>query len=335
MHEAMFYRADGGAAVVCGLCAHRCRIPAGRRGLCRVRENRSGRLEALSYGRLAAAHIDPIEKKPFFHVLPGSAAFSVATVGCNMTCRHCQNASLSQPDPAAPVPGREVAPEAVVAAARDGGCASIAYTYSEPTVFYEYARDIALRARAAGLRNLFVSNGYMSPEAADEASTWLDGANIDLKAFDDDFYREVCGARLAPVLDTIARLKERGVWIEVTTLIIPGYNDDTARLRELARYLAGLDPGLPWHLSAFFPTYRLTDAPPTTPEILRRAREIGREEGLRFVYTGNVPGEEGENTFCPSCGKVLIERLGYRSDPERLRGGVCPDCGEAIPGIWS
>nr|WP_051463170.1 AmmeMemoRadiSam system radical SAM enzyme [Deferrisoma camini] len=321
--------------VRCRLCHHRCRIAPARRGLCGVRENRDGSLVTLVYGRLVARNADPIEKKPLFHVAPGSMSYSIATAGCNFRCGHCQNYQISQAvTELGMLPGRFVPARAVVEDAVAAGCRSVAYTYTEPTVFFEYARDCMTLAHEAGLLNVFVTNGYMSPECLDALEGLLDAANVDLKAMTDGFYRSVCGARLQPVLDTIAELVRRGVWVEVTTLLIPGRNDSDDELREAARFLRGLSPDIPWHVTGFFPTYRLTDAPPTPAATLIRAWEIGLEEGLRFVYTGNRPGHGGEDTVCPSCGAVVLGRLGYavtarNLDPE----GRCRRCGAAVPGL--
>ncbi|RMG93083.1 MAG: AmmeMemoRadiSam system radical SAM enzyme [Candidatus Dadabacteria bacterium] len=319
----------------CRLCSHRCRIAPGRRGLCGVRENRDGTLFTLVYGRLVAANVDPIEKKPLFHVAPGSLSYSIATAGCNFRCLHCQNYSISQaPREGGSVPGRYVPAETVVREAVASGCASIAYTYTEPTIFFEYARECMTLAHGQGLLNVFVTNGYMTPECLDAADGLLDAANVDLKSMSDEFYRTVCGARLQPVLDTIRELARRGVWVEVTTLVIPGRNDAEAELREAARFLAGVSPEIPWHVTGFFPTYKLTDAPPTPASTLLRAWEIGREEGLRFVYTGNRPGRGGEDTVCPSCGETAVGRLGYALTRRNLTGdGRCGSCGARIPGL--
>jgi len=336
MVEAGFYECEEAGRLRCRLCAHSCSLGEGQVGLCGVREAREGVLYSLSYGRLAAAAVDPIEKKPFFHVLPGSKSFSVATPGCNMSCRHCQNAELSQgPREGRGIRGRFAAPEQIVEAAGSRGCRSIAYTYSEPTVFYEYARDIAGLAREKGLLNLFVTNGYISAEALRASVPWLNGANVDLKAFSDEFYRDVCGARLEPVLETIALMKELGIWVEVTTLLIPGYNDAPTELGRLAEFLAGLDPLIPWHVTAFRPTHKLLAPPPTSVEILLRARRIGRAAGLAYVYAGNVPGNEGECTDCPACGERLITRRGFAVEKIALRQGTCPSCAAAVPGIFA
>jgi len=340
MREAMLYEKLDDKAVRCHLCAHRCRIREGERGICEVRENREGILYSLVYGRLISQAVDPIEKKPLFHVRPGSQAFSIATVGCNFRCSFCQNYSISQlPRDHHVIEGRSVSPEEVVEAARRHRCDVIAYTYTEPTIFFEYTYDAARLAHEAGMLNVYVSNGYMTDEALDllaplKGDRLLDAANIDLKAFTDTFYRKQCGAHLQPVLDALISLKERGVWLEVTTLIVPTLNDSDDELREIAAFVAeGLGPDTPWHVSRFHPTYRLTDVPSTPASTLRRAREIGREAGLHYVYVGNVPGDEGETTYCPQCGERVIPRSGYRIGKLHLRDGHCANCGAEIPGI--
>lgn len=335
MNEALLYIELEDERLRCDLCAHHCLIPEGKRGLCGVRENREGKLYSLVYGKAIATHVDPIEKKPLFNFLPGSLAFSVATVGCNMTCLHCQNADISQtPRDSGRIMGEDISPERLVEAAREEGCRTIAYTYTEPTIFFEYALDTARLARDQGLKNIFVTNGYMTAEALEMIAPVLDAANLDLKSFRDDFYREICGARLQPVLDTIKRMHELGIWIEVTTLVIPGHNDSDQELESIARFLSGLSPEIPWHVSAYYPTYRLTSAPRTPVSTLRRAREIGLSAGLRYVYTGNIPGDDGENTFCHNCGKIIIERSGYRVGAVNIREGRCTFCGTPAAGIW-
>jgi pyruvate formate lyase activating enzyme len=340
MREALLYEPTNDGHVHCLLCAHGCRLAPGARGICGVRENRDGRLMSLVYGRLIAQAVDPIEKKPLFHFYPGSAAFSIATMGCNFACTFCQNADISQVSHLGGEPaGREVSPEAVVAAAERYGCRSIAYTYTEPTVFYEYAADVARLARERGLANVWVSNGYMSAEMLDQAlpaggAPLIDAANVDLKAFREAFYRAQCGARLAPVLDSLRALKARGVWLEVTTLVIPGLNDSEEELGEIAAFVRDeLGAETPWHVSRFHPTYRLTDRPPTPPATVRRAWEIGREAGLAYVYMGNLPGEDGEDTRCPACGATVIYRRGFAVSDNRLRGGACPECGAPVAGV--
>jgi pyruvate formate lyase activating enzyme len=336
MFPARFWESVEDQKVQCHLCAHECKIDPGKRGLCHVRENQEGSLVTLVYGKVIAEHIDPIEKKPLFHFLPGSRSYSIATVGCNFMCLHCQNYDISQypRQHEGKIIGQERTPQEIVSYALASRSSSISYTYTEPTIFMEYAQDVARLARKQGLRNVFVSNGFMTEPSAKALAEVIDGDNIDLKSFRDDFYRKVCKARLQPVLDTIARLKSLGVWLEVTTLIIPGLNDDVAELREIAQFIKGVHPGIPWHVTAFYPTYRMLDRPPTPVATLRQAREIGLKAGLRYVYTGNVPGEGGENTYCYNCGELLIERLGYTIRRYQLKDGMCPKCQSAIDGVW-
>jgi pyruvate formate lyase activating enzyme len=336
-HEARFWRAEGGdGRVRCGLCAQRCLIKPGAVGLCGVRRNEGGTLVTLVYGRAIAEHVDPIEKKPLFHLLPGTTSYSVATAGCNFRCRHCQNADISQlPHERGAVPGAELPPAEIVRRARAAGCASVSYTYTEPTVFFEYAAAAGRLAREAGLRNVFVTNGYTSPEPLREAAAWLDAANVDLKSFSDGFYKRICGARLRPVLDTLRLYRELGIWLEVTTLVIPGENDTDEDLAGCAGFIAReLGPEVPWHVSAFHPTYLLTGRPRTPVATLRRAAAIGRDAGLAFVYEGNVRGE-GETTPCPSCARPVLAREGFAVRENLLRDGRCPHCGAAVPGVWA
>jgi len=332
IREARFWhKLDG--LVQCSLCNQMCQIRPGKRGICGVRENREGTLMTLVYGNLIAANVDPIEKKPLFHFLPGSLSYSIATAGCNFRCLHCQNADISQaPRETGRVPGGFVPAEEVVADAHSYGCRSISYTYTEPTIFFEYAYDVAVLAKDSGLKNVFVSNGYMGKEAAEEIVPVLDAINVDLKG-DDQFYRKVCGAKLDPVKQNIKHFWESGVWVEVTTLLIPGYNDSSETLQEIAEFLAEVSPDMPWHVTAFYPTYKLKDAPPTSVEALRKGAWIGREAGLKYVYTGNVPGED-ENTRCHSCNAVLVERAGFRVLSNSVQEGRCPSCGSPAAGIW-
>jgi pyruvate formate lyase activating enzyme len=333
IHDAQLWEPAGEGAVACRLCAHRCVIKPGKTGVCAVRENRGGRLVTLVFGEVVAAHVDPIEKKPLFHVLPGSTALSIATPGCNFRCGFCQNWQISQ----APrrrggaVAGEPFPPEAVVRAAVDQGCRSISYTYTEPTIFFEYAVDTARLAREAGLLNNFVTNGYMTVEALDLLRPVLDAANVDLKAFSDETYKNVCGARLEPVLESIRRMKAIGIWVEVTTLVIPGLNDGDDELAAIARFIASVDPDIPWHVSRFHPDYEYTQAPATPVARLRAAAEAGRREGLRYIYVGNVPGES-ENTVCHVCGTVLIRRRGFTVLADVLRDSRCPSCGTVLAG---
>ncbi len=334
-HEAMLWKKAGEERVECSLCAHRCVIRPGGRGVCGVRENRGGDLITLVYGEAVAANIDPIEKKPLFHFLPGSRSLSVAAAGCNFRCSFCQNWNISQ----APrlegggLKGDKFEPEEIVRTAVEAACPSISYTYTEPTIFFEYARETGIRARAAGLLNVFVTNGYLTPEAIEAAGSFLDAANVDLKFFRDASYRKICGARIGPVLETIKLMKTAGIWVEVTTLVVPGLNDGEDELRDTARFLAGIDSDMPWHISRFHPDYEYDSAGPTPIETLRRAAGIGREEGLHYVYVGNVMGE-GEDTSCPSCRTSLIRRRGFRVLENRVSGSKCPQCGTRIAGVF-
>jgi pyruvate formate lyase activating enzyme len=323
----------GGPQVHCFLCAHQCRIGPGGVGTCGVRENREGVLYTLVYGCPISTAVDPIEKKPLFHFLPGTSTYSLATVGCNFVCAFCQNAAISQmPADQGRIVGTPMSAEQVVAGALAAGCRSVSYTYTEPTIFYEYARDCARLATEAGLKNVFVTNGFMTRQMLADIDGDLHAANVDLKSFSDDFYRSLVGARLKPVLDSIRRLHEMGVWTEVTTLLIPGLNDSDGELRDLASFLVSVSPDIPWHVSRFYPTYRLLDVPPTPVETVEKAVRIGREAGVRYVYGGNVPGHSSESTSCPSCGKTVIERAGHSLSSNRVAGGRCPGCGEQIPG---
>jgi pyruvate formate lyase activating enzyme len=335
MREAMLYTKLADSQVRCNLCAHRCVIAEGKRGICQVRENRGGTLYTLVYGSTIAQDVDPVEKKPLFHFYPGTTAYSVATPGCNFRCHWCQNWAISQtPREQHLIVGEKASPEQIAAAAQRAGCRSIAYTYTEPTIFFEYAYETARLAHEAGLNNVFVTNGYMTTQMLDVIHPYLDAANVDLKAFRDETYRKYIGARLQPVLDSLKAMRQLGVWLEVTTLVVSGINDELAELRDAAQFIAHqLGEDTPWHISRFFPAYGMTDVPPTPIESLCRAREIGLAEGLRYVYIGNVPGEASQDTFCPACGSTLIQRRGYGVFVDRVRDGRCPDCGVQIAGV--
>lgn len=332
--EALLHERLDDNKVRCNLCAHRCVIFDGHKGICHVRENRDGVLYTLVYGRTISQNVDPIEKKPLFHFYPGSTAYSVATPGCNFHCRWCQNWEISQvPREQHLLAGREASPAQIVVAAERAGSRSIAYTYTEPTIFFEYAYHTARLAHAQGLANIFVTNGYQTSEVLEMIHPYLDAANVDLKAFRDETYRRYVGARLQPVLDSLKRMKTLGIWLEVTTLVIPGINDDSVELRDAAGFVADeLGVDTPWHISRFFPAYKMTDVPPTPMAKLQRAREIGLEAGLRYVYVGNVLGEE--NTLCHGCGRLLIRRAGYRILENRVQpDGSCPECGTPVAGV--
>ena len=335
MHEAILYERMSDQRVRCHACAHECTISAGHRGLCAVRENVGGRLQSLVYGKVIARDADPIEKKPLFHFMPGSRAYSVATVGCNFVCDQCQNHYISQYPRVhgGQIVGDDVTPRELVDGALAAGCGSIAFTYTEPTIAVEFVLDAMRLARRAGLRNVWISNGYFSHETAVEIIPLLDAANIDLKSISDEVYHEVFGGTVRPVLNSIERLVSAGVWVEVTTLLIPGLNDSDDQLRWTAEAVAGISPRIPWHLSRFFPAYRMVDRPPTPIERLVRGRELGREAGLAYVYLGNLPGE-GETTACSQCGARLIERAGYLVRHNRVQEGTCPECGAEVDGVF-
>ncbi len=324
--------------VVCDLCHHRCVIRDGKVGLCRVRLNQAGRLESRVYGRCVALTPDPIEKKPLFHFLPGTFSLSLATVGCNFTCTFCQNHPLSQflRDNKGPVPGDWISPEQVVEAALRQQCRSLSFTYTEPTVFFEYAFDIARLAHEKQLATCFVSNGFMTPEAVETIAPYLDAINVDLKSFNPEVYRKIIGGELEGVLETIQCLKAHGIWIEVTTLLIEGMNDSPGEVRQIAEFLANVDPDIPWHVSRFHPQYHMTDRPVTRHESIRQALEIGREVGLRHIYCGNVSDERSESTWCHACGHLLIARSGFSIQKNSLGpGGACPGCGALCAGVWA
>jgi len=320
--------------VQCLLCPHACVMADGERGTCRVRLNRGGELVSLVYGLPAAVHVDPVEKKPLFHFRPGSPTFSIASVGCNLGCLYCQNWDISQADPE-DVPPLDMPPEAVVEEALAAGCTSISYTYTEPVVWYEYMYDTAVLAREAGLANILVTAGYICEGPLRELIPVLDAANVDLKGITDSFYRGMCSGTLAPVLRCLEIMKDEGLWLEVTNLIVPGWNDSTDDLRSLVDDLASrLGPSVPLHFSRFFPMYRLTDLAPTPVETLQAARVEAQSAGLDFVYVGNVQVEGGSTTVCPGCGRELVARTGYTVTRLDIVDGCCPSCGAAIPGRW-
>jgi pyruvate formate lyase activating enzyme len=359
LHEAMFYETGANNAVICTLCPHNCHIHDGGRGVCAVRFNRSGRLYTLVYDKIVSREIDPVEKKPLFHFLPGSRAYSIATVGCSLRCSFCQNWKISQwpkehlpknvaaggaAQPAEPmcpqleavedsVVGEHVTPQQIVDVALATGSQSIAYTYTEPTIFYELAYDTAVLARAKGLKNIFVTNGFTGKAALRQLATVLDATNVDLKFFKPESYKHISRAQRDPILDAIRLYRELGVWVEVTTLVIPGVNDSDEELREIANFLKSVGAEIPWHVSQFYPAYKMLGKPVTPVETLRRASDIGRAAGLRYVYEGNVPGEAGENTYCWQCKALLIERYGYRVRRNRISKNCCPDCGANIDGV--
>ena len=334
IREAMLYEKLDGDNVRCHLCGHRCKIAPAKRGICGVRENRDGILYTLVYGMVVAENVDPIEKKPLFHVCPGSQSFSIATVGCNFSCTFCQNNDISQmPRETGKVMGRKTTPEEIVERAVKTKSKTIAYTYTEPTIFFELAYDTGRIAHEKEIKNVFVTNGFMTEEAILKISPYLDAANVDLKSFSDDFYKKRCGGRLQPVLDSLKKMKELGIWVEVTTLIIPTLNDSDEELRQIAEYIFSLGAEIPWHISRFHPQYKIVDLPPTPVETIHRAAKIGKEVGLKYVYSGNVPGDVGENTHCYNCGNLLIDRYGFTIKNINLRESRCPRCDTPLDGI--
>jgi len=337
MKQARFWVKADGSKVRCFLCAHRCLIAEGKTGVCGVRRNDAGTLMSLVWGRSISGNVDPIEKKPLFHFLPGSSSFSIATVGCNFRCAFCQNSDISQyPRETGTIAGQELLPEAVVASALRNGCRSISYTYTEPTIYLEYALDTAVAAKGRGLFNTMITNGYTTPEViAGDLKGTIDAANIDLKAFTEDFYKRLCSARLSPVLDAIRAYYDAGIWIEITTLVIPGENDSDEELRDIASFIRSVDPDIPWHISRYYPRYQYDRAPVTPVKTIEKAREIGLSEGLNFVYSGNVMGHEGENTCCPNCRKTIIARTGYSIERIAMKGNACGYCNHTIPGRFS
>ena len=337
VREAELYERRADHWVRCVACGHACRIPDGAVGVCKVRVNRGGRLFA-PWGYVAGAHCDPIEKKPFFHAWPGSLAFSFGMLGCDLHCGYCQNWVTSQAlrDPRAVSPPADVTPEQLVAEAVRTGARTVVSTYNEPLITSEWAVAVFRAARAAGLATGYVSNGNGTPEVLQYLAPWVDLYKIDLKSFDDRHYRTL-GGRLQPILDTIRGLHARGIWIEIVTLLVPGFNDTDGELRALVAFIADVCPAIPWHVTAFHPDYKMSDTPPTTTAMLARAAALGREGGLRFVYAGNLPGRVGrlEDTVCPRCGLVLVERRGFVVERCRVTGeGACPSCDSPIPGRW-
>ena len=335
LHPAALWKPLGDGRVQCRLCAHFCRLDHGERGRCGVRQCVSGELFTLVYDRAAALNLDPVEKKPLYHFLPGSLTLSFGTMGCNLSCAFCQNHSLSQPPrQGRPINGDRVTPDGLVRSALRHGAASISYTYSEPTVFFELMAATADLAHAQGLKNIMVSNGFQSPQCLTALGPRIDAANIDLKAMTPEFYERICAARLKPVLANLVRMRRLGWWLEVTTLLIPGLNDDPAELRRLADFLVKeLGPDTPWHISRFHPDFAMRDRPPTPLSSLERAYLIGREAGLSYVYVGNVPGNEHNGTACPACGEPLVERNGFAVNALRTVNGRCGHCGAPVPGV--
>ena len=317
MKKALLYKSRTDSTVLCLVCSHKCIISPGQTGLCNVRMNKDGILYTLNYAKLAAINSDPIEKKPLYHFLPGSLSLSMAAMGCNFRCSFCQNHSLSQVKNPEDITGDEVTPRQIIETAKKNNSLSISYTYSEPTVYFEYMYETAVLAREAGIKNIMVTNGYLSGEAFAKISPFLDGANIDLKAFNQTFYHKYCKAGLQPVLDTISRMKENNIWIELTTLLIPDLNSDMEEIRKLISFIADIDPD-----------------PPTSSELIFKVLDIAKEEGLRYLYAGNINSDNYSNTYCLNCQALLIERSGYFTRLHDIRRGICTNCQNSLPGVW-
>lgn len=332
MKEALFYKKIDKNNVKCNLCYHNCIIKDGSRGFCNIRENKNGTLFSLTYGKIIANNIDPIEKKPLFHFYPGSKTYSIATPGCNFKCLHCQNYSISQNTNNSEMYFKDILPLDIVKNAIKEGCSSISYTYTEPTIFYEYAYDIAKIAYKRNLKNIFVTNGYISNEALEYISPFLNGANIDLKAMSNGFYKDICKAKLKPVLDNIKLFYDLGIWIEITTLIIPGYNDKISDIKKIADFIKKIDPNIPWHITRFHPHFKLDNIPMTKIEILDKFVKIGKNVGLNFVYQGNIG--KGENTYCPNCKNLIIKRDIFKVSKVNMDKNRCSFCNKEISGFW-
>jgi len=331
-HEALFYKKLKNKTVQCNLCPHNCILKLGQRGKCRVRENQNGKLISLVYGKPCSIVLDPIEKKPLYHFLPSKKALSLGTPGCNLGCLHCQNASISQVNPE-DVDTLNLSPEDIVESCKKNKVRIISYTYTEPTIFFEYMQDIAKLAKKYRIKNTIVSNGFINEKPRKKLGMFVKGANIDLKG-NAKFYEEICSAKIGPVFDTLKFLKEKGIWIEITNLIIPGYNDDVEEFKKTITWiLENLGKDVPLHLSAFYPCHKMLNKERTDPAILIKFRIIAKKMGLNYVYTGNIQDKEGSTTYCPSCGKELIIREGFRVLKNNIKRGKC-SCGEAIPGVW-
>lgn len=333
MKEAMYYKKLKGGMVNCQLCPRKCIIKDGEHGFCRARKNEKGKLYSLVYGAPCSVSIDPIEKKPLFHFLPETTAYSIGTAGCNLRCKFCQNWQISQALPEE-IPFIDLPPEKLVKEAIANGCKSIAYTYTEPVIFYEYVLDTAKLARKKGLKNVVVTNGFINQEPLKELCKYIDGVNVDLKGFTDEYYRKITGAWLQPVLESLKTIKKMGVWLEVTNLVVPGLNDDMAVIKKMCEWIKkNLGVDTPLHFSRFFPDYLMRDYPPTGENTLLKAGEIAKKVGLHYVYIGNIMIENAQNTYCPKCGELLIERRWFETVQNNIKDSKCK-CGEKIAGVW-
>ena len=340
MQEAILYSKKHNKSVECSACVWRCAISNGKTGVCGVRQNIDGKLYLLVYGRAVSASVDPMEKKPLYHFLPGAKIFSIGTIGCNFGCEFCQNFDISQASRAganaedAVKSGDELTPQEVIDFCVGHHIPAIAFTYNEPAIFAEYAVDVMKLAKPHGIKGVFVSNGYETKETLDYLKPYIDAYNIDLKGFTEKFYEKVCKAKLAPVLETIKEIYKRGKWLEITTLLVPGENDSEAEMREIATFIKKISPNIPWHISAFYPTYLMTDHSATMPASIERTYNIGKESGLRYVYGGNIDDEDMNKTLCPKCEATLIRRRGFSVLENNIKNSSCPKCGEQIAGVW-
>ena len=328
-----------GGKVLCQACSHFCILREDEYGICGVRKVENGELKLLVYGLAAALNVDPVEKKPMFHFLPSSKVFSFGTVGCNFSCDFCQNCEISQypKNNNNQVVGKELSPAKAVQLAFENDCDSIAYTYNEPIVFFEYTYDTAKLAHEKGLKNIYVTSGYETHEALDLLEPYIDGMNIDIKSFSNEFYKEICGAKLKPILECVKYAHSKGIWIEITTLLIPGKNDSDEEIREIAKFIASVDTAIPWHLSAFHPMYKMLNVPRTLASRLRRAYKIGQEEGLKYLYVGNVDDKDHESTYCPECSTRVVDRKGHIGQfvtNNLNKNGTCRHCGYRLEGVW-
>ena len=351
MHEAILYKKLENKKVMCTACKQKCVIAPNHTGICGVRQNKDGKLFLLVYGKASAVNIDPVEKKPLYHFLPGTSIFSLGTVGCNFACTFCQNWNLSQAakdlrfkllkekkpevmDIELSKFGYELSPKKIVEMCVERNIPSIAYTYNEPTIFFEYLYDASKLAHKSGIKNVLVTNGYESDESLEMLKGYVSAMNIDLKSFNDEFYRKICQAKLEPVLETIKKSHELGIWIEITTLLIPGKNDSEEEVKKIAEFIAGIDKNIPWHISAFHPEYKMTDVPSTSTNFIHKSYNIGKKSGLNYVYVGNIIDDERSGTYCQKCSTLLIRRRGYSSDIEKIQDGKCMKCNEKIAGVW-
>ena len=333
VREARYYEKIGEKKIVCKLCPHECRIADLERGTCGVRENRDGIYYTLVYGNPCSVHVDPIEKKPMFHYYPATRAFSIATAGCNFVCRFCQNWEISQKRPEQ-LKSIDLDPREVIETARRYRCRSVAHTYTEPVIFFEYMLDCAIEGKRRGIPSVMISNGYIQEKPMRELCQYLGAVKIDLKAFTEKFYKEQCSGTLKPVLDCLLVLKDEGIWFEIVVLIIPTLNDSPREINDMTRWIVReLGPDVPVHFSRYYPTFMLKNIPPTPPRLLERARKIARENGVHYAYIGNILSD-ASNTYCHSCGKLLIERYGYSTSLEGMKKNRCKYCGQTIPGIF-